>query len=167
MEKGTPTWALELATYQDRQRVTSAYRNRSWKITWPDRKLLRAWAKQQGWPAPGFIFDGSFISKMLASDENFALALRESGIQVHIPLEHYTISDKQLAELDALYKERKDMGALGLRPVGWDALVEELREIRRAIAVGVIIEIDGRKKGKIDIVRQFGCLRSFALEKKF
>ena len=145
MEKGIPDWAREMATPQDRRRAIAAYRRWTWQITWPERRAVRAWAKRQGWPAPWFIFDGRFIDKMLESDENFALALEEGGIQVSLPLDYYEISDEKLKALDALYEEREEMGALGMRPVGWGSLVGELREIRRAVEADVMIAIDDRK----------------------
>jgi len=37
------------------------------------------------------------------------------------------------------------MGALGLRPTGWGSLVGELREVRRAIEAGVIVEVGGQE----------------------
>ena len=113
MKKGTPKWAMEIATPQDRQRAENAYQNDTWQITWPETSSLRVWAKQQGWPAPWFIFKGGFIKKMLESDENFELALKESGLQILIPRAYYKISDKNLKAMDKLYKKRKNMGALG------------------------------------------------------
>jgi hypothetical protein len=145
MKKGAPKWAMEIATSQDRQRAKDAYQNFTWQLTWPEGKSMRAWAKKQGWPAPGWLSDSRFINKMLESDENFALALRESGLQVLIPLEYYRLPDQELKKMDTWYEERKDMGVLGLRPVSWGILVEGLREIRRAIEAGVVIEIDGKK----------------------
>jgi len=44
--------------------------------------------------------------------------------------------------LDALYEEREDMGGLGPRPTGWGWLVEELREIRRAVEAGVVVKVE-------------------------
>jgi len=51
----------------------------------------------------------------------------------------HTISAEEIRELDALYDERSDSG----RPVSWNALVEELREIRRAVEAGVVVKIEG------------------------
>lgn len=145
MGKGIPHWALEAATAQDRQRAADAHRKGTWQITWPDVTSLRAWARQHGWPAPWFVFERRFIEKMLESDDNFKVVVEDSGLQVQIPLEQYKVSDDQLRALDAMYDERADMGVLGSRPTGWGSLVEELREIRRAIEAGVVVEVDGRK----------------------
>ena len=76
---------------------------------------------------------------MLASDANFALAITESGVEILIPAERVPIPDDELHEMDALYEERGDDG----RPSGWGALVDRLREIRRVVEAGVVVEIDG------------------------
>ena len=79
------------------------------------------------------------IAKLLESELNFACALNESGIELHIPQREYTLSLERLRELDALYAERSASG----RPVGWELLVEELREIRRAVEAGVVVQVEG------------------------
>lgn len=53
--------------------------------------------------------------------------------------EGYTISAARLRELDALYDERSESG----QPVSWGSLVEELREIRRAVEAGVVVKVEG------------------------
>jgi len=164
MKKSAPQWALKLATSQDRQRAQDAYRKGTWQITWPEKKSLRIWARRQGWPAPRFFFDRRFIETMLASDANFALAVNESGLRVFIPMEHYEISPKQLKALDALYEKREDMGALGSRPTRWGTLVEELREIRRAVEANVMIEVEGRKLENFDDFISWAHGRYHALE---
>jgi hypothetical protein len=139
MTKEFPRWAMTAATPQDRERAEQALRLGRMQIEWPDRKAIRDWARQQGWPAPWFGFDESFIKTMLESDRNFELALNKSGIKVLIPLKHYIVSDEELRELDALYQERDASG----RPASWGALVAGLRELRRAAGAGVVIEIEG------------------------
>lgn len=146
MKKDIPEWALTAATPQDRERAERAFRSGAMQIEWPNRKTIRAWARQQGWPTPGLIVDGGFIKRMLESDGNFELALNESGIKVLIPLTQYTVSDEQLKELDALYT----------RPADWGALVAELRELRRAAEAGVVLEIDGRT------IKGFGSFYTWA-----
>jgi hypothetical protein len=140
-----PDWAFELATPNHRHRAINAHQNGTLQIIWPDSKPIKLWAKQQGWRVPWFNFNQYFISKMLESDVNFALVLQKSGLKVSIPLAYYKISDNMLHEWDALYEEREDMGVLGLRPVGWGHLVECLREVRRTIEVGLVIEIEDEK----------------------
>ena len=159
MTKGAPGWAMETATPQDRQRAKDAYQNRTWQLTWPEEKSIRAWARQQGWPVPWFIFDGRFIDTMLASDENFARALEESGLQVRIPREYYKLPDEDLKTMDTWYEEREDSGALRSRPVGWGVLVESLREIRRAIEAGVVVEIEDKK------IKRVGSFLTWAHER--
>ena len=50
-----------------------------------------------------------------------------------------TISAERLKEFDDLYAERSESG----RPVGWGSLVAELREIRRAVEAGVVVNVEG------------------------
>ena len=78
---------------------------------------------------------------MLASDDNFALSLQQSGVEIRIPVRQFVLPDEELQEFDALYAERSEDG----RPTGWGILVEELREIRRAVEAGVVVEIEGQK----------------------
>ena len=80
---------------------------------------------------------------MLENKENFERAINESSIEIHIPKRDHTISIETLRELDALYEEREDTGVLGRRPARWGGLVEELREIRRAVEAGVVVKVEG------------------------
>ncbi len=80
---------------------------------------------------------------MLESKENFARAIDDSGIAIHIPKQEHMISVEKLRELDALYEERDDTEGLGRRPTRWGWLVEELREIRRAVEAGVVVKVEG------------------------
>lgn len=78
---------------------------------------------------------------MLETQENFELAMEKSGIEIQVPRQTYTISSETIGELDALYQERSSTG----RPSRWGTLVEELREIRRAVEAGVLVEIEGEQ----------------------
>jgi hypothetical protein len=109
------------------------------QIKWPNRKALSDWTKLQGWPTPWFGFEAAFLAKMFESQMNFEQAINESGIEIHIPQQAYTLSVERLKELDALYAERSPSG----RPVRWGILVEELREIRRAVEAGVVVQVEG------------------------
>jgi hypothetical protein len=140
MKTVIPTWALERATPLDRARVRRASSTGTIEITWPASKALRDWARQQGWPTPWIGFKDTFLNQMLESDDNFALALQESGIQVTIPIERYAVSDEQLRAFDELYAARSANG----RPTDWGALVEELRGIRRLVEAGIAVEVEGR-----------------------
>lgn len=75
---------------------------------------------------------------MLASEENFALAINASGIEMSIPRREVSLSAEWLSELDALSE----------RPEDWGALVAELREIRRAVEAGVVVTADGARPMK-------------------
>ena len=111
------------------------------QIKWPDAKALRIWAKQQGWSTPLFGFEEAFIVKMLEAKESFELAIKKSGIEIHVPRHEYMITSEKIRELDALYEERSSNG----RPSSWGMLVEELREIRRAVELGVVVHIEGEQ----------------------
>lgn len=136
-----PTWALQPATADDRERTIEAQSRDTMQLTWPDKHVLRDWARRHGWPSPLFGFDGKFLATMLASDDNFALALRESGVEIRIPAPQYVLPDEKLQEFDALYAERTENG----RPTSWGVLVEDLREIRRAVEAGVVVVVEGQK----------------------
>ena len=139
-KKDLPGWALETATSEDRERTSRARSQDNMQVTWPNETDLRAWSRQHSWPRPLFGFKEKFIETMLASDDNFALAVQESAVEIRIPAQQITIPDAELREFDALYDERGENG----RPTGWGPLVEGLREIRRAVEAGVVVVIDGR-----------------------
>ena len=141
MNKNIPAWALRAAPPEDQDLVQEAHRQGRMQTKWTNSKALRIWAKQQGWPTPLFGFEEAFIAKMLGTRENFELAINKSGIEVHIPKQNYTISSEKIRELDALYEERSSTG----RPNSWGILVEELREIRRAVESDVVINIEGEQ----------------------
>ena len=54
-----------------------------------------------------------------------------------IPQRDYTISAEKLSELDALYAARSTSG----QPTGWGILVADLRELRRAVEAGVVVQV--------------------------
>jgi hypothetical protein len=78
---------------------------------------------------------------MVENDEHFAKALDETGIVLFIPVEEFTLSDEELQEADESYEERDASG----RPTSWGGLVEELRGMRRAVEMGVGLQIEGKK----------------------
>jgi len=134
-----PAWALRAVTPEDRELTRISQEQGRTRITWPDIKMVRAWAKKQGWPTPFWSFQKAFLARMLEDDEAFKLALKKSGIKMQIPVEEYTLSGQAIKELDALYEERSSLG----RPTSWGSLVRELREIRRAVEAGVKVKIEG------------------------
>lgn len=134
-----PSWALRTVTTEDQALAKEAHQQGRLQIKWPNIKTLRSWAKQQGWSTPIFGFEEAFIAKMLETKENFELAIEKSGIEIEVPKQNYTISNEKIRELDSLYEDRSATG----RPSSWGILVEELREIRRAVEVGVVVNIEG------------------------
>ena len=142
MTKEPPAWAMRIATPDDHADVKEAQERGRVQIHWPDPKSLRTWAKQHNWPTPWFSFQDAFLTHMLANPENFALALKETGLTIHLPQTQHTITPEELQALDALYAERGESG----RPTSWGILVEELREIRRAMEAGVVIDVAGTTK---------------------
>jgi len=58
----------------------------------------------------------------------------------------HVISAETLSELDAMYNERSPTG----QPTSWRNLVEELREIRRTVEAGTVVQVEG-----------FGALRTW------
>jgi hypothetical protein len=141
MTKGIPAWALRAATGDDRDLAHAAQGHGRMHIRWPPTEALRAWAQQHGWATPFFRFEETFLETMLVSHEHFALAVAESGIQIHLPKQEHTLSAERLRELDALYQGRSEAGY----PNGWGSLVEELREIRRAVEAGVAVQVEGEQ----------------------
>lgn len=138
MTKPLPAWALQAATPDDHGAAQEAHRRGRLEIRWPAQQELRAWAKRQRWPTPLFDFEPVFTAHMLASTANFALAVADSGVELHLPRRSYALTSDQLRELDALYEARSPSG----RPTGWAALVEELRELRRAVEAGVAVTVE-------------------------
>ena len=132
MRPELPAWALMRAGPADRLAIRDAHARGVITLKWKAERAPRGWAKQQGWPAPWFGFDDAFVSKMLESDEHLELALAGSGVEVYIPKPSHAIADAELAELDALYQDH-----------AWRALVDELREIRRAVEAGVVVSVGG------------------------
>jgi hypothetical protein len=138
MDKGIPAWALRRAGPGDREAARDAQGRGTLRITWPDLGALRGWARQQGWPAPRLGFQAAFTAALFANDENFALALSASGIELQLPQQRCLISGEQLGELDALYAARSASG----RPTDWGSLVAALREMRRAVEAGVTLDVE-------------------------
>lgn len=152
MNSKIPDWAFTPATSQDRQRTRVARDLGVLQIRWPDARALKKWARKQNWPAPWIGFKDAFTGKMLESDEAFAQALADSGVELLIPIERYAVPDEQLREFDALYDERSPAG----QPTGWGILVEELRALRRLVEAGIVVEVDGRG------LKSFGSFYSWA-----
>ncbi|MBK8050950.1 MAG: hypothetical protein IPK16_29950 [Anaerolineales bacterium] len=138
MKKDFPAWAMSTASAEDYHIAQDAQRRGAMQIKWPDRKALRHWTKLQGWPAPWFGFETAFLTKIFESPMNFTQAINESGIEIQIPRQEFILSAARLAELDSLYAQRSPGG----RPDSWGILVDDLRELRRAVEAGVVVQVE-------------------------
>jgi len=145
MRQDIPAWAKQRVLPDDPDffRACQLHRLGRTQIQLPNLKELKGWAKSHGWPTPWFGFEKAFIARLFESEETFSLALRESGINIHVPIEEHTLTVERLKELDLLYEKREEMGALGRRPTDWGTLVSELREIRRLVEADVKVKIEG------------------------
>lgn len=145
MRQPLPEWALTTAGPNDRLAAQSAHGRGVLQTRWKNDRSPREWAKQHGWPTPWFGFDEAFVAKLLESDESFELGLAESGIEISIPKKHHSISQEDLEEMDAAYRDHS-----------WRWLVESLREIRRAVEAGVVVQVAG------DTLRSFESFYKWA-----
>lgn len=133
MSTTLPAWALRPATPDDLEVVREKHRQGLLRVTLPDEDALKAWAKRQGWPAPWFGFEGAFITQMLKTETNFALALADSGVVIQVVKQRHTMSSQELGDLDELYEGS----------ASWGTLVEALRGVRRAVEAGVVVQVEG------------------------
>mgnify|MGYP000925352647 CR=1 FL=1 len=138
MKSDIAGWAMRTAKAEDYDIVRESHSLGTLQIKWPDHKALRQWTKLQGWPTPWFKFETAFLAKMLESPMDFTHAINEGSIEIQIPRQEYTLAAARLEELDALYAQRSPSG----RPERWGILVEELRELRRAVEAGVAVQVE-------------------------
>jgi hypothetical protein len=145
MSQDIPAWAKQrvLPDDPDFLEVRQLHRQGRTQIQLPNLKELKGWAKSHGWPTPMFGFKKAFITKLFESNETFSLAIKESGINIHIPIKEHILTIETLKGLDALYEEREDNGLLGGRPTRWGTLVSKLREIRHLVEAGVKVNVEG------------------------
>jgi hypothetical protein len=145
MSQDIPAWAKQRVLPEDPDflEVRQLHRRGRTQIQLPNLKELKGWAKSHGWPTPMFGFKKAFITKLFESNETFSLALKESGINIHIPIKEHILTIETLKGLDALYEEREDNGLLGGRPTRWGTLVSKLREIRHLVEAGVKVNVEG------------------------
>ena len=129
-----PDWALRRAGPSDRLDVQKAVKRNRLVYNWYEVPNLKQWARSQGWPTPWLTFSSKFLETMLANDENYALVLSQTDLVFQIPKKEYSIDDSKVAEFDKLYQDRE-----------FSELVDELRDIRRAVYAGVKVLVDGRK----------------------
>lgn len=128
-----PNWALEKAGPHDRVRAKEAYEKETGRFTVPNRVSLKDWMKAQGWKRSWISLEGSFYKQCFQDDSLFQLALKEEMVDIWIPKEVCQISVADLASMDKDYDAQD-----------WSTAAAKLRDIRRAIDAGVIIEIDGQ-----------------------
>jgi hypothetical protein len=138
MKQNVPSWAMRVAGPGDYDLAREAQGRRTMQVGWPDRRALREWARQTAWPAPWLGFEATFLGKMLEDEANFDLAAGSSGVEIRIPKQEHTIEAEELRQFDALYTERPTSA----QPPGWGILVEELRQIRRAVEAGVVVRVE-------------------------
>lgn len=128
-----PTWALEKAEPQDRDRARNAYQKKTGRFTITNRATLKDWMKAQAWKQSRFALEGSFYKQCFQDDDYFRTALEEQVVEMWIPKQSHQVSKTDLASMDKDYNDRE-----------WAAAVAQLKDIRRAIDAGVTIEVDGQ-----------------------
>jgi len=90
---------------------------------------------------------------MLGSDQRFELALAESGIRLAIQAESYELPPELLEEMDGDYAAGRFV-----------YVVEELRSIRRAVELGVVVKVDGRELNDFNSFYTWAHGRYYRLE---
>lgn len=123
------------------------------ELEWKDGKPPREWAKRHGWPAPRLGFERAFVARMLESDESFEQALAGSGVEITIPRKSYSFPESELASMDEAYRDHS-----------WRWLVEALREIRRAVEAGVVVQVEGARLASFQSFYTWAHNRYHALE---
>ena len=131
MKHELPKWALRPAVFEDREALLDQLNKGTLRIKYSNRKTLKNWAWERGWATPWFGFEKKFVQKMLESEFNFHSAVTGCGIEILVPKSEFTIEEKKIAILDATYQNPEERCYL----------IEELREIRRAVEAGVVIRI--------------------------
>ncbi len=125
-----PSWALTKAGTEDRKAVKKAFEKKNAHFVFKDRKKLKPWMKSKKWRTSWLFPEQSFYRALFENDENFQTALSENVVEIFLPKSTYEIPDKEIQEIDQHYEQEE-----------WDWAVESLREIRRAIDAGVVIQI--------------------------
>jgi hypothetical protein len=151
-----PAWALRPAGPDDYAEAVAARDRDALYSNYGRLKNPRAWARAQGWPTGllGWSYgEQNFINSLLESQAHYALALAKSGIELSIPAERYTIPQEELDKADKDY-ENGDFR--------W--VVDYLREVRRAVEMGVVVAVDGRELTTFDTFYSWAHGRYYALE---
>ena len=128
-----PDWAVKKATSLDREIARRAYEAGNAKIVLRDNVSLRQWMNSKGWKRGWLLSRYSFIKQLFTNDENYQLVLQDNIAEILIPRQQVNVSEERLDQIDQSYEARS-----------WPYVVEALREIRRAVEAGVVIEVDGK-----------------------
>lgn len=148
-----PGWAWRTATAADWQAVGGALQDGRARTNWYQVDDLRGWARAHRWPTPWFGFQDAFLRKMTESEDAFALVLAETRFEVQLLKPSYALPADEVQDLDALYEARD-----------YRVLVEGLRDIRRAVEAGVVVEVDGRRLTSFNTFYSWAHGRYYALE---
>jgi hypothetical protein len=152
--KPPPDWSYRSVKANEREAALQAHKADKMRTNWLEAEDLKGWARQQGWPTPWLTFESKFYETMFASDENFALAVTQSKLKISIPKNEHTITAAALEKYDAQYED----------PQMWRWLVEDLREVRRAVEAGVVIYVEDKKLNSFDSFYTWAHGRYHALE---
>ena len=107
MNTNLPSCALRRATAADRLATKQAYEQAAMQTNWDTCDPLKTWAKEGGWPTLWLSFQKAFCTELLENNENFSLAVSESGLQITILKQTYTILDDELHETDDEYENHQ------------------------------------------------------------
>lgn len=152
--KSPPDWAYRPVAPTEREAAEQAHKKGTMRTNWHEAGSLKSWARRQGWPTSWLKLESKFYETMLANDANFALALSTSGLKIRIPKAEHTLTAADLRRFDAHSKD----------PQKWSWLVEELREVRRAIEVGVVVNVEDQQLTSFDSFYRWAHGRYHMLE---
>ncbi len=138
----------------ERRAAVAAHERGTLGILWRDQVSARSLAAKLGWPGPWFDPEGRFLWRMLASDEAFDQATSSGDVEVFVPRERYVLPAADLEALDASHDN----------PTSWHSLVESLREIRRAVEAGVVVEVAGAPLTSFQTFYDWADRRYYRLE---
>jgi hypothetical protein len=151
-----PAWALRPIGVND---LAAAVAARDKDVLYSNYDRLhnpRQWAKSQGWPT-GWLgrsyTEQDFAKTMLDRQDNYSLALAASGIELYVPVDRHAITQQELDEADASYESGN---------FRW--LVDFLRTVRRAVELGVVVEVDDNQLDTFASFYTWAHGRYYALE---
>jgi hypothetical protein len=133
MRNNVPPWALRVAIPEDHSLVQAAQSQDRMQVEWPDLKRLQSWAGHQGWEVPWFGFQQSFIRQMLDNEENFKLAVNESGIRVFVPKQEHSSLPNSLENSMRSMRNGRQADGLPAGALWWRNLERYVALWRRAL----------------------------------